>query len=282
MSILQLLASENFITVNKTLIKELGLEEAVIFGELCSEYAYWEKEGKLVDGMFFCSSSKLEDITGLSEYKQRSAIKNLIQAGYLKQELKGLPKTRYFEIIQEPVLKLFQIRTEKITEPERKSLPLSNKQIDKNRKSKNSKNIIEEQDFEFGKSKTSKPNLYSKCVAELDSRHYSKDLSRALVDYLEVRLQMKDRPLYTNSWKGLLNKLERDFEPDERIGVVFQSIERGYASFFPVSRGFKKPDNQLDKPWEQGVTSKKMTECEAVEHEAWVADCRRKGIRVDF
>lgn len=148
-------------------------------------------------------------------------------------------------------------------------------------KKNNSKELLE--NFEFGsKSREPKLSLYSKCVAEINSRGYTKHLHDALVDYLDVRLQMKDKPLYANSWKGLLNKLERDFTEDERIGVVFQSIERGYASFFPVSKGWNNSNSQKDKPWEKGVTSRKMTKQEEAEHEKWLADCRAKGIQVDY
>lgn len=279
MSVLQLLASENFITVNKTLIKELGLEEAVIFGELCSEYSHWENEDKLIDDMFFCSSSKLEDMTGLSEYKQRNAIKNLVEAGYIEYEIKGLPATRYFKIIQEPVLKLFKVSSEKISELVPKKLSSSNIKINKIEKKKN--NIkIEKENFDFGKPKESKPNLYSKCISDIDSRHYDNKLRTALIDYLDLRIQMKDKPLYANSWKGLLNKLERDFKEEERIGVVFQSIERGYASFFPVNQGWKT--SQLEKPWEKGVKSRKATKEEELEEEHWRSEQRAKGIKVDF
>ena len=134
MSILSILASSNYITVNKDLIKTVGLEEAIIFGELCSEYTYWEQQGKLIDGMFYCSVDKLEEATTLSEYKQRQAIKNLIDSGYITQELRGLPATRYFKIVSEQVLKLFRIRSEKITELDPEKLQSSNNTINKNSK----------------------------------------------------------------------------------------------------------------------------------------------------
>ena len=259
MSILNLLASSNYITVNKTLIKELGLEEAVIFGELCSEYVYWESQNKLIDGMFYCTADKLTESTGLSEYKQRTAIKNLISNGYIEQELKGLPATRYFKIIQEQVLKIFSISSLKITELDPKKLNSSNKQTNKN--SKEEKTISKEivQNFHFGGNKPEKQSLYSKCLADINSRNYNEKIRAALIDYLNVRLQIKEKPLYANSWKGLLNKLERDFKQEDWLEVIYQSIERGYASFFPVNKGFtKQSTNQLDKLWEQGVSCRKL------------------------
>lgn len=99
MSILNLLASNGFITVNKQIMRELGLEEAVLLGELCSEYVYWESQNKLTDdNMFFCSVNKLEENTGLSDRKQRRIIKRLEELEILETQLKGLPATRYFKI----------------------------------------------------------------------------------------------------------------------------------------------------------------------------------------
>lgn len=47
MNVLKLIASDSFITVNKELIKKVGLEEAIILGELASELDYWTKNNGL-------------------------------------------------------------------------------------------------------------------------------------------------------------------------------------------------------------------------------------------
>ena len=47
MILASLLASSKYIIVNKDLIQILGLNEAVILGELCSEYSYWANTQKL-------------------------------------------------------------------------------------------------------------------------------------------------------------------------------------------------------------------------------------------
>ena len=91
-------------------------------------------------------------------------------------------------------------------------------------------------EFSFGKQKPQKENLYTKCVSMINDYTTDKKLHDALIDYLRVRLEIKDRPLYANSWKGLLNKLDRDFDDSERLAVVYQSIEKGYVSFYPVSK----------------------------------------------
>lgn len=136
--------------------------------------------------------------------------------------------------------------------------------------------------FELKGVKQTKPNLYSKCMAEINSRNYDDKLRTTLIEYLDLRLQMKDKPLYANSWKGLLNKLEREFSERDRLQVVYQSIERGYASFFPVNKGFNKSNSQLNKPWEKGVSCRKATKEEQEQTDKWLAEQRAKGIKVDF
>lgn len=105
----------------------------------------------------------------------------------------------------------------------------------------------ESKSFSLGKQKkTPKPNMYSQCISLIESFTDNPELQKALTDYLQVRLQIKDKPLYSaNMWKGLLNKLIRDFKPTDRLATVYQSIERGYASFFPVSINYTTPNNKI-------------------------------------
>lgn len=42
MILASLLSSSSFIMTNKIMIKAVGTDGAIILGELCSEYNYWE------------------------------------------------------------------------------------------------------------------------------------------------------------------------------------------------------------------------------------------------
>lgn len=112
MGVLQLLASSGFITVNKYLIKTLGLDEAVIFGELCSKYDYRAARGELDEnGYFFCTVEDLEDTTTLGERRQRKAINSLVKIGLIEQVTKGLPRKRFFKINENAVLAIFSVQS---------------------------------------------------------------------------------------------------------------------------------------------------------------------------
>lgn len=107
MNILQLLASDSYITVNKYLINALGLEESIIFGELASEYNYWFTKEELKDGYFYSTIENMQEKTTLSPHKQRKALKNLEEAGLINVKVQGMPATRYIKINYDAVVKIF-------------------------------------------------------------------------------------------------------------------------------------------------------------------------------
>jgi len=140
-----------------------------------------------------------------------------------------------------------------------------------NKKEKNSsKEELHSQEFSFGKQSTpKKANLYTKCVQLIDSYDFScwGNIREQLINYLNFRLAVKDKPLYANMWKGMLNKLANlcvdDVNKYEQ--VIQYSLERGYLSFYEpknFSSGSVK-----NKPWEQGVKSETYTEEEKRELE---------------
>lgn len=111
MNILQLIAHDSFITVNKELIKKVGLEEAIILGELASEFDYWTKrEGLTEDGYFFSTIENIEEKTTLSKYQQNKAFKKLKEMKLVDVSVRGLPAKRYIKINEENLLKLFEAK----------------------------------------------------------------------------------------------------------------------------------------------------------------------------
>ena len=58
MDIIDLLANDNYVIANKTVAKTYGLEEAILLGELASEYKYWARREELKDGYFYSTIEK--------------------------------------------------------------------------------------------------------------------------------------------------------------------------------------------------------------------------------
>lgn len=95
---LQFLDSGNYIAVNRTIIRVVGLHEAVILGELASEAMQWANEGRIEDGWFYIKCEKLEYKTSLSAHYQREALKRLEDLGIIEISYKGIPRKRYIRI----------------------------------------------------------------------------------------------------------------------------------------------------------------------------------------
>lgn len=108
MSVLQLLATGNFITVSKVIAKRIGLNESVILGALCSELIYCEDHGMADNGFFPFSIELLQDMTTLKRKTQDKAIENLTNAGLIEQRNFGVPNKRHFRINESAVEKLLQ------------------------------------------------------------------------------------------------------------------------------------------------------------------------------
>lgn len=150
-----------------------------------------------------------------------------------------------------------------------------------NIKKSNSKELLQE--FPFGKSKPKKDNLFTKCVTIIDSYDFSSssDIRSLLIQYLNYRLQVKDKPLYVNMWKGMLNKLAEICDNDIELyrKVIQQSIERGYLAFYPVknfnSRNVRESIEQLQP-------SEAMTEEDYKELERVTEERRKRGLRTEF
>ena len=105
MNILSILASDNYIVINRDLLKKYGINVTLMLCELASEYNYFDKSGKLEDGMFYSTIDNISERTGLSKYQQAEALKALDEDGIVKSVIKGIPAKRYFKIDVEELTK---------------------------------------------------------------------------------------------------------------------------------------------------------------------------------
>lgn len=95
----QLLAHDGFVSVNKVLIKELGVEAALLYGELCSEYNYFKLRRMLdEDGAFYSTVENVENNIYLNDYSQRKALRILEDKNLLTISKRGLPPKRYIKL----------------------------------------------------------------------------------------------------------------------------------------------------------------------------------------
>ena len=92
MDALDYLAQDNYIIVNKTLISEIGLENAVMLGAMCGYQRYFKND------FFYREQNKMIEDTGLTEYSVRKSIKELVEMEYLIAEKKGMPAKVYYKV----------------------------------------------------------------------------------------------------------------------------------------------------------------------------------------
>jgi len=103
------LSTNNFLIVNKSLLKHLGGDSttAIVLTELILKHQFYKNNHQLDrSGLFYCTLKTLEDSLGIKRGAQDRALRKLISADILYVENKGFPKKRYFEI---QFKKLFEI-----------------------------------------------------------------------------------------------------------------------------------------------------------------------------
>lgn len=100
---------------------------------------------------------------------------------------------------------------------------------------------------------TRKPTLFDKCVAEIDVFTDLPELRDKLIQFLKIRLEVKDKPFGIESWRGMLKKLDQAVAECQReyVDVVQQSIDKGWLSFYPISQKADKKESvfcDIDMP----------------------------------
>jgi hypothetical protein len=213
MGILQLLAKENYITYHKGLAKKLGVDEAILFGEMCSLTNVYGDE-------FFCDQEKLMEETCLTEYRVRNAVKTLQEVGLLKVERKGMPAKNYYTLNEDVLIDMLDLhRTSCAKFDTTRDCDFDTTDEEKEKRSKKEKDIyistndireeknkeeIKEIDKEKPKShRTRKPFVpptYEKVLEYAKSRG-REDLARRFYDYFTVGDWIDKTGAKVQNWK---------------------------------------------------------------------------------
>lgn len=249
MSILSLISSNNFIVLNKTLISLLGIEEALMLGELASEYDYWVNQGKTKDGWFFSTVENVERNTNLSKHRQKKALENLQKQGLVTVERKGMPAKRYIRINEDAIgqilsnkkSKILTSRSEKFELQEVKKIDRNKNKDNKNKVNNNKKESKKERKTKKLSSTSSKPDKPSISFDTLIENYTENvQLREELKEHLKVRKQKKGA-LTNRAIQLSLSKLDKIGADDyEKIKIVQNAIMNGWTGFFPLKPDEKK------------------------------------------
>lgn len=250
--IIGLLSTNGYIICNKTIIKLFGADCAILLGELCAEYKYFEMSDKLVDGMFYSTYENIEENTGLSKYYIMEAIKKLKNEGVLDVTKMGIPAKNYYKLNDNKLSEIFTTSSLKFRPLEVENL---DHYINNNKENNNKENNIlskdnnnfTESEFEskmyLPEKKKRGKSLYEKCLDYIDEFTDLPELKAVLIEYLKFRLNVKDKPLYNiNQWKSMLKKLD-DVVAECKVEyavIVQQSIDKAWLNFYALTKSNKK------------------------------------------
>lgn len=291
MNILSILASDNYIVINRDLLKKYGINVTLMLCELASEYNYFDKNGKLEDGMFYSTIDNISERTGLSKYQQAEALKALDEDGIVKSVIKGMPAKRYFKIDVEELTKQIanislssckEIRKQAGEKLETKNnniklINKSNNLKDKESKKEESNNTQNQQveiseelkkmqkeieqlkaENEKLKTKKEKPKKQTKSYDEQIAEYTcNEELQNALKAFVQMRAFIK-KPMTEYGLKLLLNKLSKIGKTDaEKIAIVNRSVEHNWQGFFEIKEesSYQKPAQQEKKYDQNGYES---------------------------
>ena len=262
MSILQLISSDAFITLNKEMIKAVGLEEAIMLGELASEYDYWQKrDGLTEDGYFFTTVENVEDKTTLSDYKQRKCLKNLQEVGLISVSIRGIPAKRYVKLDEEKIGNIFKNKDSKNLRASSKEIKElvpekleSNNNIINNNITNNNINNEETSSSPEKKSTDTKPSSKRKSrkdqlVEYVQATTFAEETKETLFKWI-FQIGLKGN-VTVAQLRDMLKKIWNDCSGNETL--VREAINNSYLNnwfgfYAPKKQGNfveKKPSNNL-------------------------------------
>jgi len=275
--------SENFVVIQGWMCNELELKgnELLVFALI---YGFSQ------DGVskFHGTRQYIADTFNISRPTVDKALQGLVEKKYIcKEGFDDFVNPNIYWVNLDLVKKLYTGCKETLQGGCKETLLNNNsKQTDKEKRN-NSKELLQNSDFQFGKSKPKKESLFTKCVTLTDdfiSQHNcGNPIRKKLIEYLNYRLSVKDKPLYTNMWKGMLNKLDLLHKEGYAYeSIINFSLERGYLSFYPPSNFSSQSDVTKGKAWEENVSCRQATEEELEDIERLNKERKAKGLRVTF
>jgi hypothetical protein len=102
-SLFDLLNANNYHTFNRKLAHEIGLNATIMLSEIIDKFSYFEENGQLDDGWFYLTVETVFERTTLGKDAQASAIKTLIELGFIDMRRQGMPSKRYFKVFKEKI-----------------------------------------------------------------------------------------------------------------------------------------------------------------------------------
>jgi len=248
-SLIELLRSDGSIIINKTLAKNIGLNETIIYSELLSRYCYFNNRNELTaDGYFFNTVKDLEDGTTLNDYSQRKAIKKLEELGLIKCDKRDIPAKRYFKIIDDTQVIVKYLKNEgslrtsslKFKELDIENFEPNNTNINNTNKTISKDIVTPPKSILDTKSKKGKKARdIGTMRSMINAFTQNEDIRNKLLEYFNIRVK---KGLQPNQWQIILDDL-RNFAGDSAsiaVDKINGAIAGGYMQIIAAWEKDKK------------------------------------------
>jgi predicted ArsR family transcriptional regulator len=94
--VIEAFKSDGYLILNKTLIQQLGLHQALVLSNLIDKCVYFYEHTPEYDGEFYLTHDQQSEQIGLSDHQIREAKRKLVAMGYVRTYLKGTPAKEWY------------------------------------------------------------------------------------------------------------------------------------------------------------------------------------------
>ena len=257
MNVYEMLSRDNYLTVNKRIMRAIGIPEVIMLSELCYRRQFLARADQLTeDGFFYATVEDVEEETTLSDYAQRKVLDKLTDLGIVKVERRGLPARRYICIDEEALQFLIDSATsddapvpEDFKNKTLKSSSLNNNKLNNNThisskddifdtghspSTSSSKKSSSGKLFSSSQPKTKKAsiqktnNFITACQKEAVKKEFPEEVLTALDGYFRMLAEMNCLLPSISIAEQLAWLLK--IPEDKRIEVIKNTISRGWKS----------------------------------------------------
>ena len=266
MGLVSLIASNNYIVVNKQLARAFGLEEAVLLGELASEMEYWQQRGELKDGYFYSTIDNVKDSTTLSDKRQRSALTALKDAGIVDVKLAGLPAKRYIRINENQLAQILLNNScengatsfAETAEQETPKQQANNNNTNSNKKSNKQDIYIAVIDYLNSKagthyrasSKATQQHINARLNEGFTVDDFMRVIDNMCAEWLRTEWEQYLRPstLFGSKFENYLNRKPQGKRTEKKPNWFQPSMQAGSAELEAIQKLLSEDDPKKDDP----------------------------------
>ena len=257
--------SKNFITIQGWMRTELNLKgnDLLVYAII---YGFSQSDNQRFTG----SLQYLADWCGATKQGIQKNLKNLLDANLIEKheiDKNGVKLCEYSCIVYNSVTQDIQLSC---------TNNINNKQENNKVLSKDNTS-----NFQFGRQKPKKENLYSKCVSLILAKTDSHELRLLLASWLDMLLEKhkaRGKQLYVNVFKGKLNMLDK-YDVKDWKEIIEYNLQKGYEGFYPIPQ---YNNSGAMKRIERMEHVESMTEEDYKELEKLTEERRKNGLRTSF